>query len=176
MGFKNLEGFKKSVWVKVAVLLLIAAVIGGIWLAKQKEKTGQTIGPLAVTEAKELERIRSLGLPVIVDFGADSCIPCKEMAPVLEELNRTLQGKAVVKFVDVWKNKELAEGYPLRVIPTQFFFDKDGKPFTPSDAQKFQMILYATQESKEHIFTAHEGGMTREQLLAVLGEMGVRLD
>lgn len=177
MGFKNLQ---KPAWAKVAVLLLIAVAIGGIWLVKQKEKSGQTAGgaggPLAVTDAKELEGLRSLGLPVIVDFGADSCIPCKEMAPVLEELNRTLQGKAVVKFVDVWKYKELAEGYPLRVIPTQFFFDKDGKPFTPSDAKKFQMLLYATEASKEHIFTAHEGGMTREQLLAALEEMGVRVD
>lgn len=177
MGFKNLEDFKKSAWVKVAVLLLIAAVIGVIWLAKQKEKRGQIVtGNLLVTDAKELEKLRSLGLPVVLDFGADSCIPCKEMAPVLEELNRTLQGKAVVKFVDVWKYKDLAEGYPLRVIPTQFFFDKEGKPFTPSDAQKFQMILYAPEGSKEHLFTAHEGGMTREQLLAVLAEMGVRVD
>jgi peptide/nickel transport system substrate-binding protein len=54
--------------------------------------------------------------------------------------------------------------------------DKDGKPFTPSDAKKFQMILYAAEASKEHLFTAHEGGMTRDQLLAVLEEMGVRVD
>ncbi len=174
MGFKNL---RKSTWMKVAVLLLIALAIGSIWLVKQKNKNGQTVaGTLLVTDSKELEGLRSLGLPVIVDFGADSCIPCKEMAPVLEELNRTLHGKAVVKFVDVWKYKDLAEGYPLRVIPTQFFFDKDGKPFTPSDAKKFQMLLYATEASKEHIFTAHEGGMTRDQLLAVLEEMGVRVD
>jgi len=38
------------------------------------------------------------------------------------------------------------------------------------------MLLYATEASKEHIFTAHEGGMTRDQLLAVLEEMGVRVD
>lgn len=178
MGFKNLENFKKTAWVKVGILLLIALAIGGIWAAKQQEKKAQNgtdSGSLHVTDAKELERIRSLGLPVIVDFGADSCVPCKEMAPILEELNRTLRGKAVVKFVDVWKYKDLAEGYPLRVIPTQFFFDRDGKPFTPSDA-RFRMILYADKDSRQHAFTAHEGGMTREQLLAVLGEMGVRLD
>lgn len=181
MGFKNLEDFKKSTCMKVAVILLVALAIGGIWFAKQRGKSVQTAGqsgsgPLAVTEAKEMERLRSLGLPVVIDFGADSCIPCKEMAPVLEELNRTLQGKAVIKFVDVWKYQKLAEGYPLRLIPTQFFFDKDGKPFSPSDARKFQMILYASPESKEHLFTAHEGGMTKAQLLAVLAEMGVRVD
>lgn len=184
MGFKNLQ---KTVWVKVVVLLIIVVAIGGIWFLKQKGKSaqtgaGQTLtvggtvgGPLAVTDAKELERIRSLGLPVVIDFGADSCVPCKEMAPVLEELNRTLQGKAVVKFVDVWKYKDLAEGYPLRVIPTQFFFDKEGKPFRPSDGQ-LGMILYADKDSRQHAFTAHEGGMTRGQLLAVLKEMGVPVD
>jgi len=184
MGFRNLQ---KPAWAKVAVLLLVAVAIGGLWLLKQREKSGQTVagqalraegpggGNLLVKDAKELEGLRSLGLPVVIDFGADSCAPCREMAPVLEELNRTLQGKAVIKFVDVWKYPDLAKDYPLRVIPTQFFFDRDGKPFTPSDA-RFQMILYADKDSRQHAFTAHEGGMTREQLLAVLEEMGVRLD
>ncbi|OLN32939.1 Thioredoxin [Desulfosporosinus metallidurans] len=40
----------------------------------------------------------------MIDFGADSCVPCKEMAPVLKKLNTEMQGKAIVKFVDVWKN------------------------------------------------------------------------
>jgi thioredoxin 1 len=171
-----LKNLQKSTGVKIAVLLLIAAAIGGIWFVKQQEKARQEASSaLHVTSAEELTQARASGLPVVIDFGADSCAPCREMAPVLEELSRTLKGKAVIKFVDVWKYQNLAEGYPLRVIPTQFFFDRDGKPFTPSDP-RFGMILYADREKKEHALTAHEGGMTREQLLEVLAEMGVRLD
>jgi thioredoxin 1 len=54
-----------------------------------------------VTEEKE---IKSYGVPFVIDFGSDSCIPCKEMAPVLETLHEEFQGKAIVHFVDVWKN------------------------------------------------------------------------
>lgn len=173
----NVKNLQKPAAVKIAALLLIALAIVGIWFAKQREKARKAdFAALHVTSAEELAQARASGLPVVIDFGADSCAPCREMAPVLEELSRTLRGKAVIKFVDVWKYQKLAEGYPLRVIPTQFFFDKDGKPFTPSDAKKFQMILYAAEASKEHLFTAHEGGMTRDQLLAVLEEMGVRVD
>lgn len=173
MNFRNLQ---KNPWLKISVLLLVAVAIGGIWFAKQREKAAKAdAAALHVTSAEDLARARSSGLPVVIDFGADSCAPCREMAPVLEELSRTLQGKAVIKFVDVWKYQELAEGYPLRVIPTQFFFDRDGKPFTPSDT-RFGMILYADRDTRQHAFTAHEGGMTREQLLSVLAEMGVRLD
>ncbi len=50
-----------------------------------------------------------MGFPIIIDFGADSCIPCKEMAPVLKKLNEEWQGKVIVKFVDVWKYPDAAD-------------------------------------------------------------------
>lgn len=172
----NVKHLQKPAAVKIAALLLIALAIVGIWFAKQREKARKAdFAALHVTSAEELAQARASGLPVVIDFGADSCAPCREMAPVLEELSRTLRGKAVIKFVDVWKYQKLAEGYPLRVIPTQFFFDREGKPFVPSDS-RFGMILYSDRTTKQHTLTAHEGGMTREQLLAVLAEMGVRLD
>lgn len=173
----------KKPLLKVMTILLICVVIGGIWLVKNREKealrdlsSAPDRNPdfaLYVTEAIDLEKLKSYRLPIIIDFGADSCIPCKEMAPVLQELNETLQGKAIVKFVDVWKHRDLAEGYPLRAIPTQFFFDREGKPFTPSESIGVPMQMYATMDTKTHVFTAHEGGMTKEQLLAALKEMGV---
>ena len=127
---------------------------------------------LDATDHLDMQKILSYGLPVIIDFGADSCIPCKEMAPVLEELNEELRGKAIVKFVDVWENADAAQTVPLRVIPTQFFFDKDGNPYVP-DSLDSGFIMYEHKETGEHIFTAHEGGMTKEQILAVLKELGV---
>ncbi len=129
---------------------------------------------LDATEDFDLEEILSYGLPVIIDFGSDSCIPCKEMAPTLEELNEELRGKAIVKFVDVWKNADAAKGVPIRIIPTQFFFDKDGNPYVPSDAESSAFVMYGTEDSSVHLFTAHEGKMDKEEILAVFEEMGVQ--
>ncbi|HPX61806.1 MAG TPA: thioredoxin family protein [Deltaproteobacteria bacterium] len=67
------------------------------------------------------------GRPSVVDFGARSCIPCKRMAPILEELSRELKGKANVVFVDVWKDGSFAHKYRIQMIPTQLFFDANGR-------------------------------------------------
>lgn len=129
---------------------------------------------LHVTEKIDLEKLKSYGLPIIIDFGADSCLPCKEMAPVLKELNAELQGKAIVKFVDVWKYQSFADGYPVSVIPTQIFIDSNGNPYKPKDPEAMQMQMYELKSTGEHVFTAHQGGMTKEQILSVLKEMGLK--
>ena len=67
------------------------------------------------------------GKPTVADFGARTCIPCKKMAPILEELNRELKGKANVTFTDVWETPALAREYRVQMIPTQIFFDAKGK-------------------------------------------------
>jgi len=69
----------------------------------------------------------SSGKPTVADFGARSCIPCKKMAPILEELNRELSGKANVLFTDVWKDDSITGRYRIQMIPTQIFFDSRGK-------------------------------------------------
>ena len=67
------------------------------------------------------------GRPTVADFGARTCIPCKKMAPILEELNQELKGKANVTFTDVWKDNKLGGQYGVQMIPTQIFFDAKGK-------------------------------------------------
>jgi len=67
------------------------------------------------------------GNPTVADFGARTCIPCKKMAPILEELNRELKGKANVTFTDVWAAPDIAKEYSIQMIPTQIFFDANGK-------------------------------------------------
>jgi thioredoxin 1 len=66
-------------------------------------------------------------LPRIVDVGADKCIPCVMMAPILEELKKEYAGVLEVEFVDVWKNPVGAKQYGVRGIPTQIFYDANGK-------------------------------------------------
>lgn len=66
-------------------------------------------------------------LPRIVDVGADKCIPCIVMAPILEELKKEYAGVLDVEFVDVWKNPGAGQKYGVRGIPTQIFYDSNGK-------------------------------------------------
>ena len=66
-------------------------------------------------------------LPRLVDLGADKCIPCKMMAPILKELRTEYAGKMEVEFIDVWKSPNAGRPYKIKIIPTQIFFDSAGK-------------------------------------------------
>ena len=97
------------------------------------------------------------------------------MAPALKTLNTEFQGKAFIKFVDVYKYYETATNVPLQVIPAQVIFHADGTPFVPSEAlaQELQFVMYSDKSTGEHIFTVHQGVLTEEQLRTILTEMGV---
>jgi len=69
----------------------------------------------------------NVALPRLLDLGADTCIPCKMMAPILEEMKDTLAGQLQVDFIDVWKNPKEAPRYKVTTIPTQIFLSPDGK-------------------------------------------------
>lgn len=67
------------------------------------------------------------GMVTMVDLGAKSCIPCKMMEPILAELEKQYAGRAAIVFIDVYKHHEQVERFGLRAIPTQIFFDKNGR-------------------------------------------------
>ncbi|OGR29375.1 MAG: thiol reductase thioredoxin [Desulfuromonadales bacterium GWD2_61_12] len=67
------------------------------------------------------------GQPTVIDLGARSCIPCKKMAPILEELSATYRGKANVLFIDVREDQAAARSFGIQMIPTQIFFDGKGQ-------------------------------------------------
>jgi thioredoxin 1 len=67
------------------------------------------------------------GTVTMLDLGATECIPCKMMAPILKELEKEYEGKAAIVFIDVWKDPDPARKYGVRAIPTQIFFNEDGK-------------------------------------------------
>jgi thioredoxin 1 len=89
--------------------------------AKAKPRAKKKIVKADSTKTKEVT------LPKLVDLGADKCIPCKMMAPILEELKKDYAGKLDVVFIDVWKNSGEGEKYKIRVIPTQIFYSPEGK-------------------------------------------------
>jgi thioredoxin 1 len=67
------------------------------------------------------------GKPTVIDLGARTCIPCKQMAPILEELAGTYRGKANVLFIDVREDSAAGKRFAIQMIPTQIFFDAKGK-------------------------------------------------
>jgi thioredoxin 1 len=91
-------------------------------------------------------------LPRLVDLGADKCIPCKAMAPILKDLKAEYAGRMDVEFIDVWKDPKPGKAYKIKLIPTQIFFDASGK-------ERFR----------------HEGFYGKEDILAKWKELGVDL-
>jgi len=73
-----------------------------------------------------------VALPKLVDLGAKGCIPCKKMAPILEELTTEYKGVFDIEFIDVWQpgNQEKAKAYGIQSIPTQIFLDARGEELT----------------------------------------------
>lgn len=83
-------------------------------------------------------------VPVLVDFSATWCGPCKMMGPVLEQLSAEYDGKAKVFKVDIDESMDLAEKYQIMSVPNMVFF-KEGKPVdsivgvTPSGVLKTKL-------------------------------------
>lgn len=73
-----------------------------------------------------LEELTAAGLPVVLDFYATWCGPCKKIAPIIEELAAEFDGKIAVGKCDVDENDEIAAQYGIRNIPTVLFI-KDGQ-------------------------------------------------
>ena len=105
----------------------------------------------ATAIASEPQQIPSKGMVTMVDLGAKKCVPCKMMAPILEKLEKVYAGRAIIHFFDVWENREPAERFGIKAIPTQIFFDKDARE------------VYR-----------HQGFMSEADIISQLTKMGVQ--
>jgi thioredoxin 1 len=61
-----------------------------------------------------------------LELGADRCIPCKKMQPIMKEIAAMFPDRVQVVFYDVWKDQSPAEKYGIQLIPTQVFLDQKG--------------------------------------------------
>lgn len=88
----------------------------------------------------------------LVDLGARKCIPCKAMAPILEELRSEYAGRFDVTFIDVWQDPGAAAAFRIHMIPTQIFYGPDGRELA-----------------------RHEGFMSKADIISQWGALGVKL-
>ena len=98
------------------------------------------------------KEVAKISLPKLIDFGAGTCIPCKKMAPILQELSEEYKGRVVIQIIEVYQERELTRVNGIRAIPTQIFFD-----------------------AKNREVYRHVGFMDKEQIKKVFEKMGVHL-
>lgn len=118
----------------------------------QKELQKLTVVPPGMETQSEEDFRKALtgGNPMVADFGSNSCIPCRQLRPVLQKIRKDYAGKLEVLIIDVRNNQKLASDYQIQVIPTVIFFDPSGK----------------------EIFR-HQGFMSEEKIKEQLAKMGV---
>lgn len=91
------------------------------------------------------------GMVTMIDLGAKKCIPCKMMAPIMEKMEKKYDGRAAIIFIDVWEHREQASRFGIRAIPTQIFYDADGKEVS-----------------------RHVGFMSEDDIVKTLSQLGVK--
>lgn len=129
----------------VLSVLVLIGLTGVFWSHLSKTPSESN-----VPETHVPDEVPVKGVPTMVDLGAKECIPCKMMVPVMEKVEKKYKGEAAVIFIDVWKNKKAAKRFGIRAIPTQIFFNKEGK--------------------EVH---RHQGFMSEEEIDRVFQKMGV---
>ncbi len=148
----------RKVW---AIWVVLAVAVAAVVVAKLSRQGSvacsggvcpMSAAPAATNAVRVVSVPATANLPRLVDLGAGKCIPCKMMAPILEELKKTFAGKLDVQFIDVWVNPDEGPKYGIKIIPTQIFYDAGGK----------------------ELFR-HEGFFSREDILAKWKEFGVDL-
>ncbi|WP_372806760.1 thioredoxin family protein [Pontiella sp.] len=149
---------KKNIMI---VGLLVVAVVAVVGIKNKKTAGAEAIGcesgmctlpfpqEKMMPEGVEVKAPAEKPLPKLLDLGAGKCIPCKMMAPILDEMKETFAGQLDVEFIDVWEDQSVGAKYGIRMIPTQIFYDAAGK----------------------ELFR-HEGFFAREDMLAKWQELG----
>ena len=118
----------------IIVIVLVVAVGIVVALKNQKSEPTASQGTQASSSGGPSESgqmqakpAETSALPKLIDLGAGTCIPCKMMAPILEELKTEFKDKLEVIFIDVRENPDQSKKYGIKLIPTQIFYDGAGK-------------------------------------------------
>ena len=145
---------------KIVVVAALGGAVAAALIARRSEHSASSASPPAsgpVASAQGGPGVSATvpaddRLPKLLDLGAGKCIPCKMMAPILEELKKEYAGRLDVEFIDVWQDPAAGKKHDIEMIPTQIFFDAEG-------VERYR----------------HMGFLGKEQILAKCKELGIDL-
>ena len=116
---------------KLLIILAIVFLIAGLIIFQGRDKAsvkeGVTSSSEKISTNKDSSDVIAENLPILIDLGRGTCVPCKMMLPILQQLQEEYKGRAIIKIVDIRYDPEPARAYKIRLIPTQIFFDATGK-------------------------------------------------
>lgn len=113
-------------WAAAGLLLALAAGVGlylRVGQAPAAPQLAAWVDPLADPVLSAL----AAGKPVVIEFGSNSCVSCREMKPVLQALAQSHGDLITVADVDILKERDYISRYQIRLMPTQVFFDAQGQ-------------------------------------------------
>lgn len=115
---------------KKTTILFFCLIIVGVFLTvysgEATEPDKSTVLASDLISGKP-QKLPIEGMVTMVDVGAHACIPCKMMTPIIEELSKEYEGRAAIAFIDVWEHHDEISKYGISAIPTQIFYDAEGK-------------------------------------------------
>jgi thioredoxin 1 len=135
------------------IIVVIALIVAVVLIAKNRQPAPSVTTAVQQDANTAVASLVKQNIPRLLDLGANKCIPCKMMKPILDELKLAYAGKLEVVFIDVWQDEQAGRQYGISSIPTQIFFNEAGKE------------LYR-----------HEGFMAKEDILAKWKELGFNLE
>jgi len=144
----------KTIRTKIVLALALLTIVGSSGLAvicpadQSNSPIWAVKGEVLVTNRLDIDF--SKHLITFIELGADRCIPCKAMQPIMKEIAEAYADRVQVVFYDVWKDPAPARKYRIQLIPTQIFVDQKGN----------------------EIFR-HVGLFPKEEILALLKKNGV---
>lgn len=83
--------------------------------------------PAASPNLRLIDNARQSGRPTVAEFGSEFCTSCRQMKVILDVVAKRTQGRAHVLVFDIMKDSSLQQAWRIQMIPTQVFFDAQGK-------------------------------------------------
>lgn len=182
--------------ISIILILVVVCILFGIYTYKNKKNQstennrissetqdnskinsssnegGNSNNSIETDEPIDYDGIVKEGKPLILIFGSEDCIACRQLKPVMEKLSDKYEGKIYIKYVDIVKHPDFYDNYRFQYIPSLIFFKNDGTPYIPSkeyvDEYNFEI---AKDDSGNAKYTLHQGALPQEILENIIQEL-----